>query len=113
MSDYYKTLGLKREASDKEVKKAYRRLARKYHPDINPGDKGAEDRFKDIQEAYSVLGDSKKRKEFDRYGQAAASGWFPGGPLPLPVSMYASRKRRLSSRPSHPNSDPIMNTCAG
>ena len=79
MSDYYKTLGLKREASDKEVKKAYRRLARKYHPDINPGDKGADDRFKDIQEAYSVLGDSKKRKEFDRYGQAAASGGFPGG----------------------------------
>ncbi len=79
MSDYYKTLGLEKGISDKEVKKAYRRLARKYHPDINPGDKGAEDRFKDIQEAYSVLGDSEKRKAYDRYGQADASGWFPGG----------------------------------
>ena len=79
MSDYYKTLGLEKGVSDKEIKKSYRRLARKYHPDINPGDKGAEDRFKDIQEAYSVLGDSEKRKAYDRYGQADARGGFPGG----------------------------------
>ena len=68
MSDYYKTLGLEKGASDSEIKKAYRRKARKYHPDINPGDKTAEDRFKEIQEAHSVLSDSEKRKAYDRYG---------------------------------------------
>ena len=79
MSDYYQTLGLKKEASDDQIKSAYRRLARKHHPDINPGDKAAEDRFKDIQEAYSVLSDSEKRKAYDRYGQADANNWFPEG----------------------------------
>ena len=79
MSDYYEILGLEKGASGKDIKKAYRRMARKHHPDINPGDKGAEDRFKDIQEAYAVLGDPEKRKAYDRYGQADASGWFPAG----------------------------------
>ncbi len=79
MSDYYRTLGLEKEASDKEIKRAYRRLARRYHPDINPGDKAAEDRFKEIQEAYSVLSDSEKRKTYDRYGQAEPGNSFPGG----------------------------------
>ncbi len=81
--DYYETLGLKRNAGPDEIRKAYRRLARKYHPDVNPGDKAAEDRFKDIQAAYDVLGDEKKRQMFDRYGfysdQAFAAGG-PGGP---------------------------------
>lgn len=78
MSDYYETLGLQKGASAEEIKKAYRQLARKYHPDINPGDGVAEERFKQIQEAYSVLSDSDKRKRYDRYGQVDPGSWFPG-----------------------------------
>jgi DnaJ-class molecular chaperone len=66
--DYYEVLGLKRSASAKEIKQAYRKLARKHHPDVNPGDKGAEDRFKEINSAYEVLSDTEKRKKYDRYG---------------------------------------------
>ncbi len=66
--DYYKTLGVNRGANEDAVRKAYRRLARKYHPDVNPGDKTAEDRFKDIQEAYDVLSDDKKREVYDQFG---------------------------------------------
>jgi molecular chaperone DnaJ len=66
--DYYSILGIPRSAKDQEIKKAYRRLARKNHPDVNPGDKSAEERFKKIQEAYDVLGDSKKRAVYDQYG---------------------------------------------
>ena len=78
--DYYQTLGLKRNAKPDEVRKAYRRLARKYHPDVNPGDKTAEDRFKDIQAAYDVLGDAKKRQMFDRYGFYSDQAFAGGGP---------------------------------
>ncbi len=60
--DYYGILGAKRNASQSEIKKIYRRLARKYHPDVNPGDPSAEERFKQIQEAYKVLSDPEKRK---------------------------------------------------
>ena len=61
--DNYKTLGVVRTASNKEIKSAYRKLARKYHPDVNPGNKDAEKRFKEINEAYQVLGDAEKRKK--------------------------------------------------
>src|SRR5262245_16708857 len=67
--DYYEILGVKRDAKPEEIKKAYRRLARKYHPDVNPGDKAAEDRFKQMSEAFDVLSDPKKRKVYDRFGQ--------------------------------------------
>ncbi len=67
--NYYQTLGIKREASDKEVRQAFRRLARKYHPDVNPGDKDAEAKFKEINEAYEVLSDPEKRRKYDRFGQ--------------------------------------------
>ncbi len=66
--DYYEVLGLARGASDEEVRKAYRKQARKYHPDLNPGDKIAEERFHSLQEAYEILGDEKKRKMYDQYG---------------------------------------------
>jgi len=67
--DYYKILGLKRDAKPEELKKAYRRLARKYHPDVNPGDKTAEDRFKQMSVAFDVLSDPKKRAVYDRFGE--------------------------------------------
>jgi molecular chaperone DnaJ len=83
--DYYKTLGVKRDAKPDEIKKAYRRLARKYHPDVNPGDKSAEERFKQVSEAFDVLSDAKKKAVYDRFGQysdnladAAARGAGPG-----------------------------------
>jgi curved DNA-binding protein len=67
--DYYKTLGVERNASDAEIKKAYRKLARQYHPDINPGNKEAEAKFKAINEAYEVLSDKEKREKYDRFGR--------------------------------------------
>src|SRR5205085_3701586 len=84
--DFYKILGVKRDAKPEEIKKAYRRLARKYHPDVNPGDKSAEERFKQTTEAFDVLSDPKKRAVYDRFGQysenladAAARGAGPSG----------------------------------
>lgn len=69
--DYYNILGIKKDAKADEIKKSYRRLARKYHPDVNPNDKAAEEKFKEVQEAYDVLSDEKKRKVFDRFGYYA------------------------------------------
>lgn len=78
--NYYETLGLKRNAKPDQIRKAYRRLARKHHPDVNPGDKEAEDRFKEIQTAYDVLSDEKKRRMFDRYGFYSDQTFAAGGP---------------------------------
>lgn len=76
VKDYYEILGLKKGASLDDIKKAYRKLARKYHPDLNPGDKPAEEKFKEVNEAYAILGDPKKKEEYDRFGRAT----FEGGP---------------------------------
>src|SRR5437660_5052919 len=76
--DYYKVLGVGKGASDEEIKKAYRKLARKYHPDRNPGDKQAEERFKEISQAHDVLSDPGKRKQYDR-GTGPFGFGMPGG----------------------------------
>jgi DnaJ-class molecular chaperone len=86
VQDYYSELGVPRDADEKQIKQAYRRLARKHHPDLNPDDKGAEDRFKKVNEAYEVLSDPDSRKKYDRYGAnwrdvermgSAAGGYEP------------------------------------
>jgi len=78
MKDFYQRLGVARGADEKEIKNAYRRLARQYHPDVNSGDKAAEERFKEISEAYNVLSDPKQRKQYDMFGQTGFGGGGPG-----------------------------------
>lgn len=80
--DYYEVLGVARNASEEEIKKAYKRLAKKYHPDLNPDSKTAEEKFKEVNEAYEVLSDAEKRARYDQFGHAAANGGgfdFGGG----------------------------------
>ena len=87
--DYYQILGVAKNANEKDIKSAYRRLARKYHPDVNPNDKGTQEKFKEINEAYEVLSDADKRKKYDtlganwqqyeQYQRAGAQGPFQWG----------------------------------
>jgi molecular chaperone DnaJ len=77
--EYYETLGVPRKASAEEIRKAYRKLARKYHPDLNPGDKSSEERFKNVQEAYDVLSDAKKRPMYDQFGFYSENGFAGAG----------------------------------
>src|SRR5687768_1398851 len=87
--DFYTTLGVGRKADEKEIKSAYRKLARKYHPDVNPNDKASEAKFKDVSEAYEVLSNPEKRKLYDQFG----SNWenvqhFQGAPGGSPSGEY-------------------------
>jgi len=80
--DFYDVLGVKKDASEADIKKAFRKLARKYHPDINPGDKSAEQKFKELNEAYEVLSDAKKRQQYDQFGHGAFEQGFGQGAGP-------------------------------
>ena len=91
--DYYATLGVPKTATAKEVKQAFRKMARKYHPDVNPGDKSAEGRFKEINEAYEVIGDPEKRKKYDELG----SNW----------KMYEQAQRGRRRRGRRIRSQPV------
>lgn len=100
--NYYEVLGVERGASQDEIKKAYRRLAMKYHPDRNPGDKAAEAKFKEVGEAYAVLSDEQKRAAYDRFGKAGvdpnAAGGFGGEFQPQKAHAF----QRLTSPPPNP-----------
>jgi len=78
--DYYEVLGVNKNASEADIKKAFRKLARKYHPDVNPGNKTAEQKFKEMSEAYEILSDAGKRKQYDQFGHAAFGGGYGPGP---------------------------------
>ena len=96
-SDYYEVLGVSREASDQELKSAYRKQALKYHPDRNPGDHAAEEKFKQASEAYQVLSDADKRAAYDRYGHAGLGGqgvWRLG---PLPAALISATSSAIFS----------------
>lgn len=111
--DYYEALGVKKSSSADEIRKTYKRLARKYHPDLNPGDHSAEERFKQIQEAYSVLNDPKKRQMYDQYGfysenaqpggpggfQSGQPGGFDFGGFDFSDVMSGAEKRRSGEQP--------------
>ncbi len=108
--DYYEILGVSRAATDKEVRAAYRKLARKYHPDLNPGDKTAEARFKEIQAAYDVLSDAEKRKQYNQFGHAfeRASQGPPPGPQP-----QSGFRRPYTRTPPRPGDVPFETETSG
>ena len=96
-ADYYETLGVPRDATPEAIKKAYRALARKHHPDVNPGDKKAEARFKEAQQAYDILSDAEKRTLYDRYGRAGFEG-MAAGPRAGRTSGPTAKGRRAGVR---------------
>lgn len=117
--DYYAVLGINKSASSDEIKKAFRKLAVKYHPDRNPGDKSAEDRFKEISEAYEVLSDSEKRQKYDQFGQywqqADQANWGAGNAgadMGFDFSQYGNFEEfinELLGRFATPGGDPSRN----
>src|SRR6476659_8948108 len=88
--DYYEILGVPRDATEDQIRKAYRKLARKHHPDVNPGDKAAEEKFKKVSAAYDVLSDDKKRAAYDEFGDDALAGGFD----PERARAYAADQQR-------------------
>jgi molecular chaperone DnaJ len=106
MADYYELLGIARDADDKAIKGAYRKLALKYHPDRNPGDREAEERFKEINEAYAVLSDGEKRARYDRFGSADAAGvQFSGDIFDIFASVFGGAVGRRPTQRGTPGED--------
>ena len=97
--DYYDVLGIGRNADEKEIKRAYRKLAKQYHPDTNPGDKQAEQRFKEITEAYNVLSDKEKRAAYNQFGFAAFDEGAAGGSAHRRSCGPAARRPYHSQQP--------------
>src|SRR6202521_4786730 len=105
--DYYELLGVSRKVPQKEIRQAYRKLARKYHPDLNPGDKSSEEKFKQVQEAYDVLSDTKKRQMYDQFGfETPGAKWGPGGvnfrDVPFHFGGFRFRRRGGGGGPELP-----------
>ena len=101
MADYYEILEVTREATDTEIKKSYRRLAVKYHPDKNPGNAEAEEHFKQISQAYSVLSDPQKRQMYDQYGEEAFTHGGAGAGCGMPDSNSAEKKSKTPPHTRH------------
>jgi molecular chaperone DnaJ len=96
--DFYEILGVKKTASEEEIKKAYRKLARKWHPDVNPGKKEAEQKFKEISQAYDCLGNKEKRRLYDEFGERAFSpGLTPEGETIQRMGVFSSRLGKRGS----------------
>ena len=91
--DYYEVLGVDKSASEDEIKRAYKKMARKYHPDLNPDNKEAEEKFKEVNEAYEVLSDSDKKARYDQFGFSAASLAVASAPLSAGTPMRPSGAR--------------------
>ena len=98
--DYYEVLGIPKTATEAEIKKAFRTTAKKYHPDMHPGDKECEEKFKEAQEAYAVLSDPEKRRQYDQFGHAAFDGGAGGvhekklrGARPVPF-LHTQREKK-------------------
>jgi curved DNA-binding protein len=102
-ANLYDTLGVKRNASVEDIRKAYRKLAKKHHPDVNPGNKAAEDRFKAVSAAYEVLSDPKRRADYDEFGDAALQGGFD----PAKAREYARWQDRRSQRGGFADAGPV------
>jgi len=100
-TDYYAVLGVSSDATDKDITRAYRKLAKQYHPDANPGNKEAEERFKEISGANDVLGDIDKRREYDEVRRMVASGIGPGGAGPGGFGQGGFTFERPSRGPSY------------